>query len=490
MAIVVVVALGFLAVIFANYFVNRAWVRETIVHSDLPLTSDTLYSEIQQDLLKPVFVSSLMANDTFVRDWVLDGEKDPERMVRFLAEVQNKHDAFTAFFVSDRTGIYYQSKGVLKTISPLEPRDAWFYRVGGMSKPYETNVDPDMAHQDTVTIFINYKVLDYAGKFIGATGIGLQASTVKQLVERYERDYHRTVSFVDRRGRMRLFGRSVEAGELDLYKRSGISAIAPSLLAAKQGSYEYVREGQTIYVNSRFIPELDWYLLVEQNGTEALASAQRNLVQNLALGALATLVVAALCALLVRRSHRRLESLATTDALTGVMSRFAFGVIFAQAAERARRHPQPVSLVFFDIDHFKAINDTHGHRVGDAVLVAVAQRLRSAVRAGDGLCRWGGEEFVLLLEGCDLEVAHDVADKARMAVSEAPLMLADGTLVALTVSAGVAQRGPDEDAESLTARADDALYRAKRAGRNRTERAGSVRTTPSQAPIPPRLGTT
>ncbi len=470
-AIVAVVALGFFGLTFANYWVTKRWVQDTIVKSDLPLTSDTLYSEIQQDLLKPIFVSSLMAHDTFLRDWVLAGETDSRPMIRYLREIQGKYDAFTAFFVSARTGVYYQSKGVLKKVSPDEPRDVWFYRVQTMHGPYETNVDPDMANQDTMTIFINFRVLDYEGRFIGATGVGLQATTVKQLVERYQSEYRRTITFVDRKGMLKLYGRDYDAAEPDIHKRPGIAKIADAILAKDQGSYEYTRDGSTYFVNSRYIPDLGWYLLVEQNADDRLASAQRTLVNNLVVGAGVTLVVTFLCALLVRRSQRRLETLVATDTLTGALSRIAFAVIFAQATERARRDPKPLSLAFFDIDHFKAINDQYGHAVGDAVLVAVADRLRSAVRAGDGLCRWGGEEFLLLFEDCGIDTAWQIAEKARAAVTATPLVMADGTSIAITLSAGVAQRRQKEDGDTLIARAAAALYRAKHTGRNRTERA-------------------
>ncbi len=465
--IVAVVAAGFLVVTLANYWVSRASIRRAIVESDLPLTSDTLYSEIQQDLLKPIFVSSLMAHDTFLRDWVLDGERAAQPVVRYLNEIQQKYGAFTAFFVSDRSRTYYQNKGVLKQVREGEPRDVWFFRVRGMDHPYETNVDPDMANDDTMTIFINFRVLDYEGRFLGATGIGLQAVTVKQLVERYQREYRRTVYFVDRDGRLKLYGRTFDAAEPDIHKRAGISAIADGLLSRDQGRFEYKRNGETIFLNSRFIPDLGWYLLVEQNGGERLAEAQRTLVNDLAVGFLATLVVTWLCAILVRRSHRKLESLAAIDALTGVLGRQAFDVVFAQAQQRARRSPGPVSLVFFDVDHFKAINDRFGHVVGDAALRTVAGRLRDGVRAGDGLCRWGGEEFLLLLENCRLDQAREVAEKARHAVLAEPLHLEGAGEVPLTVSAGVAELRPGEEAEDLIARADAALYAAKTAGRDR-----------------------
>jgi len=466
--IVGVVALGFFLVTVANYLVSRSAIRQAIVESDLPLTSDTLYSEIQQDLLKPIFVSSLMAHDTFLRDWVLDGEKDPQQMVRYLDEIKRKYDAFTAFFVSDRSHVYYQNKGVLKKVREGEPRDVWFFRVRGMDRPYETNVDPDMANEDSITIFINFRVLDYAGRFLGATGVGLRATAVKMLVERYQREYHRTVYFVDRKGQLVLYGHEMDATEPDIRKRPGISTVADALLGQDQGRFEYrASNGATIFLNSRFIPDLDWYLLVEQDGDLALASARRTLVQNLAVGLLATLVVTWLCAVLVRRSHRHLEALAATDALTGMLSRVAFDVAFAQTRQRAKRDAKPVALAFFDVDHFKDINDRLGHAVGDAALIAVADRLRAEVRRGDALCRWGGEEFLLLLEDCDLNQAREVAEKARQTLAVAPLDLPEGETLPVTVSVGVAELKTGEDADGLIARADAALYTAKAAGRNR-----------------------
>jgi len=465
--IVGVVALGFFLVTIANYWVARGVIRQAIVESDLPLTSDTLYSEIQQDLLKPIFVSSLMAHDTFLRDWVLEGENDPQQIIRYLDEIKRKYDAFTAFFVSDRSGIYYQNKGILKRVHEDEPRDAWFFRVRGMDRPYETNVDPDMANDDSITIFINFRVLDYTGRFLGATGVGLRATAVKQLVERYEREYHRTVYFVDRKGMLVLYGHGLDAAQPDIRKRPGLSTVADALLGQDHGRFEYRRDASTVFLNSRFIPDLDWYLLVEQNADAALAVARRTLVQNLAVGLLATLVVTWLCAVLVRRSHRHLETLAATDVLTGVLSRLAFDVVFAQTRQRARRNAKPVSLAFFDIDLFKTINDRFGHAVGDAALIAVVERLRGEVRSGDALCRWGGEEFLLLLEDCDLSQGREVAEKARMALMAAPLDLPGEVHLEVTVSVGVAELKTGEDADDLIARADAALYAAKAAGRNR-----------------------
>ena len=162
---------GFLATTLVSYFVSRDLIRESIVATELPLTSDNVYSEIQKDLVRPILISSMMSRDTFLRDWVVGGERNPERMTRYLKEVMAHYGAFTSFFVSDSSRNYYQASGILKAVKASELRDEWYFRVRSMAEPYEINVDPDLANRDKLTIFINYRVFDYAQRFIGATGV-------------------------------------------------------------------------------------------------------------------------------------------------------------------------------------------------------------------------------------------------------------------------------------------------------------------------------
>jgi len=197
LTLVMLLGSGFLATSLLSYFASRDAIRDSIVNTELPLTSDTVYSEIQKDLVRPVLISSMMARDTFVRDWVVAGEKDPLQMTRYLKEVMDHYGAYTAFFVSNHSLTYYQAKGVLKKISPDEPRDVWYYRVRDMADPYEINVDPDLANKDNLTFFINYKVFDYDDNFIGATGVGLTVDAVIKLIDRYQQRYQRSVYFVD-----------------------------------------------------------------------------------------------------------------------------------------------------------------------------------------------------------------------------------------------------------------------------------------------------
>ena len=157
----------------------------------------------------------------------------------------------------------------------------------------------------------------------------------------------------------------------------------------------------------------------------------------------------------------RLERLSTTDPLTGVGNRRAWDRELQIAL--ADRRAQPLTVGLLDLDHFKAFNDEHGHEAGDTVLAAAARAWLAELRPADRLARIGGEEFAVLLAGCDATDAHRVL--ARM-VSATPR--------GQTCSGGVAQWDGIEDADALLRRADLAMYRAKRSGRNRIEQAGSA----------------
>jgi len=207
-----------------------------------------------------------------------------------------------------------------------------------------------------------------------------------------------------------------------------------------------------------FWPESLW---AEMNVHSAL-----NVASALSYVMLVLLMHATLMALVVARLLGQLQRLARRDGLTGMLNRRAMLELLDRQMRQRRRADDAFSVLMIDIDEFKAVNDRHGHEVGDRALTHFARLMTQAMRAEDRIGRFGGEEFLVLLPSCDLARALTQAERLRLAAHAAPLPIEGGSLP-LSVSIGVAQwSGSAEDASRLLARADAALYRAKHQGRN------------------------
>ncbi|MFC1748687.1 diguanylate cyclase [Pseudomonadota bacterium] len=182
------------------------------------------------------------------------------------------------------------------------------------------------------------------------------------------------------------------------------------------------------------------------------------------------------------RNELRLQEMATHDGLTGLLNRRQFNLILQESIDRQARYGRPVSLAMIDIDHFKRVNDTYGHPAGDAVLVELAKRLARQARAIDRVCRYGGEEFVVLLPETDAAGASVFAQRLCDAMATEQWELGNGTQITVTVSIGIASC-PEHASEplALLTAADKALYTAKETGRNRIYNYGDIGNEPDIA---------
>lgn len=470
--IALILIIGFAFIITINYQLTQKTLRQKISENALPITGDNVYSEIQKDILKPVVISAQMANDTFVRDWILNGEQDASLITKYLNVVKERNNAVTSFLVSNKSYKYYHSSGPLKTIQENEARDEWFFRVRSMKKTYETNVDIDMANHDNITIFTNYRVVDFNHNFIGVVGVGLTLDAMKNLISSYQKKFHRRIYFTDNKGNIVLADAKGNFTNKNIHKSEGISQVAKIVLNNKSNlslHLEYQFQNDRILLNSRYIPELDWHLLVEQNLDNELLSLKQLLIINVIIYFSITLSIILITFLMMRRYQNRIEKFASTDQLTRLINRHAFDFVFQQAILDSDRTREPLCVALMNIDFFKQVNDQNGHLVGDHVLREIAMIAKRSLRESDVICRWGGEEFLILLKNCSLEKSASIAETLRSTIEANDFSrttdLAKKRL-SITVSIGVAQCLHKELEDGVFERASTALYQAKDSGRN------------------------
>ncbi len=459
--LVSLIFLGFVITGYLSYRMAHGTLEEQIKRDSLPLTSDNIYSEIQQDLIRPIFISSLMAQDTFVRDWTISGEVNSQKIVHYLNEIKHQYNTVTSFYVSDKTKNYYHYSGVLRKVSESNIHDAWYFRVKAQNpgKDYEVNIDADTADPSKVVVFVNYRVYDFNHQFLGVIGVGLSSDAVANIIDKYKKRYERDIYFIDDLGEVTLQGKSQESFK-SIQERPGLQNLTQQILTtpSMSGSYEY--HGVTHYISSRWVDEFQWYIIVEQKDKFNDQIFKQAIISNIAISFVVALSVIILAHYVFKSYQSRLENMATKDKLTGTYNRQVFDDLVRKRFEEARVKQKPLSLALLDIDHFKKVNDTFGHPIGDQVLKRVADICLAHLNGIGDIYRWGGEEFVLVFPSMDKEKTYQMLEKIREEIQNQP------ETPVVTVSIGVVQKKHLERVQSLLSRADSAMYAAKSNGRN------------------------
>lgn len=188
-----------------NFRLDVKSAQDQLINVSLPLSVDNIYTEIQQRMIEPLIVSSLMGHDTFLKDWLLSGEKDVKQIEKYLLAIQNKYNVFTTFLVSDFTKNYYHSTGLIDVVNEKNKDDAWFFNFKNSAKDYEINLDYNQNLGSSLIMFINYGVMDYAKQFIGVTGIGIELLDIEKMLHSFKQKYKYDVYFVNKKGEIILF---------------------------------------------------------------------------------------------------------------------------------------------------------------------------------------------------------------------------------------------------------------------------------------------
>jgi diguanylate cyclase (GGDEF)-like protein len=316
-----------------------------------------------------------------------------------------------------------------------------------------------------------------SGRRVFSGGFNVSATPLGEYMSHMIVTPGRRVFLVDATGR-------VIASSSALAKRADTLALVDHQLARRTrtqsvGSYQSA-SGRQEYVSVN-VAGTPWRIVVTVPDSQLYRSVNDS-ARWLAWIAIISLAVAGLVIIALGswllRSRRELDRVARVDSMTGLRNRRDTEETLVAAVSAARRRQRSVAVLLIDIDHFKHVNDTHGHRAGDLVLVNTGQAIRTGMRTEDSLGRWGGEEFLAVLPDTDAEGAMVIAERLRTQVSEQTA--ADG-LPGLTVTIGVAVWDSGE-ANELVSRADGALYAGKAAGRDNVQLAPAAITEPSLRP--------
>lgn len=449
-----------------NYRLDVTDAKNQLVNISLPLSVDNIYTEIQQRMIEPLIVSSLMAHDTFVKDWLLGGEKNLELIKKYLLEIQNRYSVFTTFLVSDATKNYYHSRGIIDVINKDNKDDAWYENFKNSDKEYEVNLDYNQNLTTSLVMFINYKVRDYTNKYIAVTGVGIELLDIEKMLNFFKDKYNYDVYFVDERGELTLFSKKLNKRG-NIYNIKGLEENSKKILSPKSYLLEYTdRNGDEYFLMTKYIEKLHLHLLVEINKKEYLQNINNKFYMNLLVSILVTFLIVGIIVYVINLYQKQLEKLAGEDVLTGLANRRKFNDDFATVLKEYHKGVKKVSLLLVDIDDFKLVNDSFGHIVGDQILKQVAFVLKENLRKEDKVARWGGEEFAILLVDVMVEDALKIAQKIGQKIKEDKTIL-EFIENPITISIGLGELRASDSQDGLIQRVDKALYSAKEGGKDR-----------------------
>lgn len=448
-----------------NYVISLKNAEEQLREQSLPLSIDNIYTDIQKHIIQPYLISSMMANDTFLKDWLLNGEEDSTKIKRYLNSVKNKYEMFSAFLVSEKSKNYYNQNGFIEKVSKNNQHNLWYFNFKDSQKSHEINLDFNKNLTNIMMMFVNYKIYDDDYQLIGATGIALKISYINDMLKTFRQKYNLKVTFYDEDGNVILAEKGYSSIQ-NIDESESLKPLKDTIISKNDNLIEYTNNGESYLLKTRYIPQLHLYLSVEAHLGHLTKDVQRVFYFNLFATLSITLIVTLLILFIINSNNKKILYLAEYDALTNIMNRRVFKEKFEHFLLLSRRDKKPLSFVFLDIDNFKNVNDKFGHKTGDEVLKLFTSTMKAHLRETDLVGRWGGEEFTILLIDCNIEEAKVITDKLKNAIENSKSlhhMLGYPT----TASFGITQATEDDTSDTIIQRADEAMYTSKEKGKNR-----------------------
>ncbi len=457
MSLIILIGLTVLGIVDYNNY------KHIIIEDNQNITkliSSNILSEINSELVKPIYVSLTMANNQFLKDWIIDeNEGDLEKITSYLKGIKNKYGYDSVFYVSDVTKNYYHYDKILKRISRDDSHDVWFYDFLEKNSEYDIDIDTDQATEDQLTFFVNAGVRDDEGNLLGIAGIGVKMASIRQVLFDYRKSLNIEIFLIDSLGIVQIHDNEDYIENQNIFDDKNIANIREDILIKKNTlevfelGYGFTQESLT----SQYIEELDLYLLIKRDTSALREMIRDQIVSKTIIFLLILLGIILINSQVVNHFHNKITKLSSTDNLTDLNNRRIFDQYLTAAIKNAERNNEIFTLVLFDIDNLKSINDKYGHTTGDKVIKATADYIRGFIRKNDILARWGGDEFALIFK-CDINGAKKIINRKTKTRIKDPLLIKYN----MNTSIGLTEYKYGDNVESIFERADTGLYKTKK----------------------------
>jgi diguanylate cyclase (GGDEF) domain len=465
--IIISIIIGYIGIVYKDTIAYQD-LSENNLQNVLSLADTDISNHIDNSMTKPLMVSKTMANDEFLKDWLIEEPKNTkddaylDQLYSYLKAYQQKYGYTTVFCVSQQTGNYYYQDGLNKTVSSGDQHDIWYYNFTKSGQEYDIEVDTNQVQSNTVTIFINFRVVSDDGRLLGVIGVGLQLDLVEDTIRNYEHDYGLSVYIIDAGSSKNSFTGSTDIflNKNELAKRTGITDEIVLDQPNTSNMQWFTAGNQRKCLITNYNDTLGWYLVLEKDTGSINSAFQDRITNNISFMLISLAACIAVTSVVFINYNGRILVIENTDELTGLPNRKLFAKKYPAFLRKNRDVKK--TMFMFDIDHFKNMNDTYGHIFGNTVLAMVGEELRSAMEGYGIAARWGGDEFLGVLAAGPEETERILSRFMEALRSEEK-----DDCCRVTISIGISEVDGKLSMEQMVNRVDEALYCSKEGGRNR-----------------------
>jgi len=301
----IVIMLLFLTVILSivNYQATVKLVDKQIEEQALPLSLDNIYTNIQENILRPYLITSMMANDTFVKEWIMQEKEDSVQIKNYLSNIKKEYGLLSAILVSDKTKNYYTQDGLLEKLSKDNRDNSWYFRFKNTGVEKEINIDRNMKIDSEYIMFMNHKIFDQNHNLIGMTSSGVRINSIHKMLKTFIDKYHLEVYIYDNNAKILLAQNNKES----IYEIKEFQSHKNELLSKSSEIFKYINSGDKYIVNKRYIKELDVHILVKAKVKDFTEALENNFYINLFISFLVTIFITLAIIYIVRTSLLKLE---------------------------------------------------------------------------------------------------------------------------------------------------------------------------------------